>query len=83
MSSIIIGCEQIEEKTIAVSDEILTAKSYGCKYPFISVYVEAIPLFQALSSTAYGMDVYCAGGNRPRDVVIDRDGYTITQDMVK
>lgn len=40
MSSIVIGCEQIEEKNIAVSGESLTTKSYGYKYPFISVYVE-------------------------------------------
>lgn len=44
---------------------------------------DPLPVFQALSSTAYGMDVYCEDGNRPRDVIIDRDGYTISHDMVK
>lgn len=40
ISSIIAGCEQIEEKDITVSSKSMVTKSYGYKYPFISVYVE-------------------------------------------
>ena len=40
ISSIIAGCEQIEEKDITVSNESMVTKSYGDKYPFISVYIE-------------------------------------------
>ena len=40
ISSIIAGCAQIEEKDIYVASESLVTKSYGDKYPFISVYIE-------------------------------------------
>lgn len=40
ISSIIAGCEQIEEKDITVLNESMVTKSYGDKYPFISVYIE-------------------------------------------
>lgn len=40
ISSIITGCTQIEEKDISVSNESLVTKSYGDKYPIMSVYIE-------------------------------------------
>ena len=40
ISSIITGCTQIEEKDITVSNESMVTKSYGDKYPIMSVYIE-------------------------------------------
>lgn len=40
ISSIIAGCAQIEEKGIHVASESLVTKSYGDKYPIMSVYIE-------------------------------------------
>lgn len=40
ISSIIAGCAQIEEKDIYVASESLVTKSYGDKYPIMSVYIE-------------------------------------------
>lgn len=40
ISSIITGCTQIEEKDISVSNESLVTKSYGDKYPIMSVYIK-------------------------------------------
>ena len=40
ISSIIAGCAQIEEKDIHVASESLVTKSYGDKYPIMSVYIE-------------------------------------------
>lgn len=40
ISSIIAGCEQIGEQDIIVSSESLVTKSYGDKYPIMSVYIK-------------------------------------------